>query len=69
MYVIAVSRLIEMTDKTLITIIAIISVVILEAIALMMGIDGQIFATVISVIAGLGGYTIGRKINETGENN
>ena len=59
-----------MTDKTLITIIAIISIVILEAIALIQGIDGQIFATVISVIAGLGGYTIGKKVssgdNETG---
>ena len=52
-----------MTDKTLITIIAIISIVILEAIALVQGIDGQIFATVISMIAGLGGYTIGRKIS------
>jgi len=56
-----------MNDKTLITIIAIISIVILEAIALIMGIDGQIFATVISVIAGLGGYTVGRKISG-GEN-
>lgn len=54
-----------MTDKTLITIIAIICIAVLEAIALLMGIDGQLFATVISVIAGLGGYTIGRKINET----
>jgi len=52
-----------MKDKTLITIIAIISIVILEAIALLQGIDGQIFATVISIIAGLGGYTIGRKIS------
>ena len=52
-----------MKDKTLITIIAIISIVILEAIALLQGIDGQIFATVISIIAGLGGYKIGRKIS------
>jgi len=59
--------LIEMTDKTLITIIAIISIVILEIVALLKGIDGQIFATVISVIAGLGGYTVGRKISG-GEN-
>lgn len=54
-----------MKDKTLITIIAIISIVILEAIALIQGIDGQIFATVISVIAGLGGYTVGKKKNPT----
>jgi len=52
-----------MADKTLITIIAIISIVILEAIALIQGIDGQIFATVIGVIAGLGGYTIGKKVS------
>jgi len=52
-----------MTDKTLITIIAIISIAVLEVIALLKGIDGQIFATVISIIAGLGGYTIGRKIS------
>ena len=47
-----------MTDKTLITIIAIISIMILEVIALLKGIDGQIFATVISIIAGLGGRKI-----------
>ena len=52
-----------MTDKTLITIIAIISIAVLEVIALLKGIDGQIFATVISIIAGLGGYTIGRKVS------
>ena len=52
-----------MTDKTLITIIAIIGIVALEIIALLKGIDGQIFATVISVLAGLGGYTVGRKVS------
>jgi len=52
-----------LSDKTLITITAIISIVALEIIALLKGIDGQIFATVISIIAGLGGYTIGRKIS------
>ena len=57
-----------MADKTLITIIAIISVVILEIVALIKGIDGQIFATVISVIAGLGGYTIGKKVSENEQN-
>jgi len=52
-----------MKDKTLITITAIISIVILEIVAMIKGIDGQIFATVISVLAGLGGYTVGRKIS------
>ena len=52
-----------MTDKTLITIIAMLMIVILEIVALLKGIDGQIFATVISVLAGLGGYTIGKKVS------
>jgi len=52
-----------MTDKTLITITTIISIVILEIIALLQGIDGQIFATIISVLAALGGYTIGKKVS------
>ena len=53
----------KLTDKTYITIVTIVSIVILEIVAMIKGIDGQIFATVISVIAGLGGYTIGRKIS------
>jgi len=57
-----------MADKTLITITAIISIVILEIVALIQGIDGQIFATVISVLAGLGGYTVGRKVSESEQN-
>ena len=52
-----------MSDKTLITIIAIISIVVLEVIALLKGIDGQIFATIISVLTGLGGYTVGRRVS------
>jgi len=54
-----------MKDKTLITITAIISIVILEIVAMIKGIDGQIFATVISILAGLGGYTVGRKVSES----
>ena len=56
-----------LSDKTLITIIAIICIAVLETIALVIGIDGQVFSTVIAVIAGLGGYTIGRKINNETE--
>jgi len=56
-----------LTDKTLITIIAIICIAVLEAIALIIGIDGQVFSTVIAVLSGLGGYTIGRKINNETE--
>lgn len=44
-----------MEDKTIITIVAIGAVVILEGIALAMGIDGQLLATALAILAGLGG--------------
>jgi hypothetical protein len=43
------------------TLIAISALAILEILALMKGIDGQLFATVISLIAGLGGYELGKR--------
>jgi len=43
--------------------IAIAGIVILEAIALMKGIDGQVLSLVIATIAGIAGYTL-RKIRE-----
>ncbi|UYL65064.1 MAG: hypothetical protein QIT46_gp12 [Methanophagales virus PBV305] len=43
--------------------IAITGLVILEAIALMNGIDGTLLSVVIAVIAGLAGYTV-RKVRE-----
>ncbi len=39
-------------------IVAMISIVILEAIALLQGIDGAVFGIVIAALAGLGGYEI-----------
>jgi len=42
---------------------AIAGIVILEAIALYKGIDGQILSLVIATIAGIAGYTL-RKIRE-----
>ena len=41
--------------------IAIIGIVILEGIALIQGIDGQMLSVGIGVIAGLGGYQYGKK--------
>lgn len=41
------------------TIIAIIAIVILEAIALFKGINGAVFGVAIAAIAGLGGYEMG----------
>ena len=43
--------------------IAIMGIVILEAIALCQGIDGQVLSLVIATIAGIAGYTL-RKIRE-----
>ena len=41
-------------------IMAMICITILEAIALCKGIDGMFLSTVIAIIAGLGGFWIGR---------
>ena len=43
--------------------VAIAGIVILEAIALYKGIDGQILSLVIATIAGIAGYTL-RKVRE-----
>jgi len=44
------------------TLIAIIAILILEALALIKGIDGAGLASAIAVIAALGGYQVGRKL-------
>jgi len=46
----------ETTMKYITTIVAIVSITILEAVALMNHIDGTVFSLVIAAIAGLGGY-------------
>lgn len=43
---------------------AIFSIAVLEAIALLKGIDGGIFMTSIAAISGLGGYAFGKKRRE-----
>lgn len=45
----------------LITILAILTIGTLAALALRAGVDGALFMSAITLIAGLGGYTIGRK--------
>ena len=45
-------------NTTLVTITAIIGIVILEAIALIQGIDGAILSTVFVIIGGLAGFTL-----------
>jgi len=43
--------------------VAILGIVVLEAIALYKGIDGQILSLVIATIAGIAGYTL-RRVRE-----
>ena len=53
-----------MRDKAIVTIVAIVCITILEAIALSKGIDGALFSLTLSVIGGLVGY----KFKEVKEN-
>lgn len=43
--------------------LAIVSLTVLEAIALMNGINGTIFTIVVIAISGLGGYSVGRYLD------
>ena len=57
-----------MSDKNenkLIVLTAIISIAILEGIALYKGIDGTYFALTLSAISGLGGYILPSPFNKT----
>lgn len=45
----------------IITIIAICAITLLEALALYYGVNGALLAGSLALIAGLGGYTAGRK--------
>jgi len=53
-------RLAQMVKYRLEAIMAMICITVLEAIALWKGIDGMFLSTVIAIIAGLGGFWIGR---------
>lgn len=54
-----------MKDETIITISAITAIIILEAVALIKGINGALFGLVIAAVAGLAGYEI-KKIQSNG---
>ncbi|MBA7669719.1 hypothetical protein ES703_77852 [subsurface metagenome] len=41
--------------------LAIVAIMILEGLAILKGIDGALFGLAVTAIAGLGGYTIGRR--------
>ena len=49
-----------MDDNAQIKIVAIVMIGILEAIALLKGIDGTLFALTIAAISGIAGYHIGK---------
>ena len=49
-------------SKNWVTFTAIVSITILEGLAICYGIDGKILSGVIGVIAGLGGFIVGRKL-------
>lgn len=57
-----------MEDKTIVTITAIGAVVVLEVTALVLGINGQLLATSLALLAGLagvaGGYQYHKRITE-----
>jgi hypothetical protein len=47
-------------DSDWVKVAAIFSITLLEAVALLKGIDGALLSTVVAVIAGLAGYTVGK---------
>jgi len=61
-------RVTEMAKHRIEAITAMICITILEGIALMKGIDGMFLSTVIAIIAGLGGFWIGRATSNNGSN-
>jgi hypothetical protein len=61
-------RVTEMAKQRIEAIAAMICITILEGIALMKGIDGMFLSTVIAIIAGLGGFWIGRATSNNGSN-
>jgi hypothetical protein len=62
-------RLTEMAKNRIEAIAAMICITILEGIALMKGIDGMFLSTVIAIIAGLGGFWIGRTTSNGSKTN
>jgi uncharacterized membrane protein YfbV (UPF0208 family) len=61
-------RVIEMAKHKVEAIAAMFCITVLESIALCKGIDGTFLTMVIAVIAGLGGFWIGRATSNNGSN-
>jgi hypothetical protein len=61
-------RVTEMAKHRIEAVTAMICITILDGIALMKGIDGMFLSTVIAIIAGLGGFWIGKTTSNNGRN-
>lgn len=53
--------------KIHLALVAMVCITSLELVALLKGIDGQILATVIATLAGLGGFMLGQQTVKRGE--
>lgn len=57
-----------MEDKTIVTVVAIGAITVLECVALAVGINGQLLATTLAILAGAagvtGGYQYHKRITE-----
>ena len=53
--------MLKILEKLDAKIVAIIALAIIEIVALLKGVNGQLLATTIALIAGIGGYSIGKK--------
>ena len=53
-----------MKDETVLAIVAIIALAVIEAVALIHGIDHALLALVVAVISGLGGYEYRKRKEE-----
>ncbi len=51
-----------MNDRTIQVLVSICCVTLLEAVAILKGVDGAYFGAVIAAISGLGGFAVGEKV-------
>jgi len=57
----------KLKSREFVLLIAICCITLLEAIALLRGIDGQLFATCVGAISAMVGYLFGVTLNERGD--
>ena len=54
-----------MKDETILAVVAMVMIGVLLAVALYMGYNGVLLASGIGILAGLGGYEVGKRQKET----